>query len=81
MINCEKATLLMVKSSEVKLSTGEKMSLKFHTMFCKACKLFQTQNQLIDQAMASKNSVKEEASLSSAKKEELKSIINKEIDQ
>ena len=81
MTTCEKATLLMVKSSEIKLSTAEKFNLKFHTMFCKACKLFETQNQQIDKALSSKETLEENEVLSTTKKQEINAIIEKELNQ
>lgn len=54
MLTCEKATLLITKEndSDANLSIGEKLSLNFHVMFCKYCKMFKIQNSSIDSAIS-----------------------------
>ena len=78
MTTCEKATELIVKNSEIKPSFSERLTLKFHVIFCKACKLFETQNKLIDQALSTKDILKENVTLSTSKKEKLEELIKKE---
>ena len=79
MTTCEKATKLIVKNSETSLSFTEKFTLKFHTMFCEACKLFETQNEIIDQAMSNKDSLKDTTPLTSSKKDDLEEMMKKEL--
>ncbi|WP_107852317.1 anti-sigma factor family protein [Oceanimonas marisflavi] len=43
MLNCHQATQLMSESQERPLTTGEKLSLKVHTLMCGACHNFQQQ--------------------------------------
>ena len=79
MTTCQKATQLIVKSSELKLSLGEKIALKFHLMFCKACKLFETQNEEMDKAFSDKNALQETTVLSDSKKNELEELMKNEL--
>lgn len=43
MLNCHQATRLMSEAQERSLKTGEKLSLRFHTMMCAACRRFGSQ--------------------------------------
>lgn len=47
MIGCDKATLLIVKKEDTKLSLSSKLSLYIHLILCKYCKLFEKQNKFI----------------------------------
>ena len=38
MMNCQEATRLLSEAQERKLSLGEKVELKFHTLMCKGCR-------------------------------------------
>lgn len=57
MISCEKATMLIVKSEESKLSFGLKMRLNIHFLFCKFCKLFERQNKFISLNIPDKDEI------------------------
>lgn len=47
MINCRKATYLMAKKEEGKLSFVGRMKLSIHTSMCSLCKKFEKQTSLI----------------------------------
>lgn len=47
MISCEKATFLISKKEEGKLTTKERMILFIHLAMCKFCKLFEKQSAFI----------------------------------
>ena len=47
MFNCRKATFLVSKQEEQKLSFGERMRLSIHLSMCKFCKEFEKQSSLI----------------------------------
>lgn len=50
MLNCHKATRLMSETQERSLTTGEKMSLRFHTMMCAGCRNFGRQVHFLSRA-------------------------------
>lgn len=50
-LSCENATLLIEKNALNELSRPQSIQLKMHTAFCDACKQFQRQSQLINQAI------------------------------
>ena len=47
MMNCKEATRLLSEKKDRPLSKKEKMSLKFHTMMCSACRNFDKQMDAI----------------------------------
>lgn len=47
MISCDKATFLISKKEEGKLSSGERIHLVMHLSMCKFCKLFEKQSVYI----------------------------------
>lgn len=51
MLSCEKATTLIEKKSGDKLSCGENFQLKMHTTVCSACKQYQRQSVLLNDAI------------------------------
>lgn len=51
MLSCRKATELMEKRLDKKLSATETFQLKLHTSMCKACSDYQSHQQIIDAAM------------------------------
>ena len=51
MINCEKASELTSKKIDLKLSVWENISLKFHTMMCSACTLFEEEANTLTNAI------------------------------
>lgn len=51
MLSCDKATTLIEKKSGDKLSCGENLQLKMHTAMCGACKQYQRQSVLLNEAI------------------------------
>jgi len=51
MLNCREVTRLISESQERKLSSLEKMPLKFHLMMCSGCNNFSKQVPFLSQAM------------------------------
>lgn len=51
MLSCKKAAELIEKKLQKPLSTTEQMQLSMHTKMCKACSNYQSQQNLIDQAL------------------------------
>jgi hypothetical protein len=51
MLSCRKATELMERKLDKKLSTTEEFQLKLHTSMCKACSDYKMHQQIIDAAM------------------------------
>ncbi len=51
MLSCEKATTLIEKKSGEKLSCGLNFQLKMHTAMCSACKQYQRQSVLLNEAI------------------------------
>ena len=49
--NCSEASLLALKSKEEKLPLGQKLEMRFHIYFCKCCKNFEKQSNLIDKSL------------------------------
>ena len=49
--NCKQATLLLVKKQEKKISSGERIKLFIHLLFCDPCRLFAKQTAIIDQSL------------------------------
>lgn len=47
MISCKKASFLISKSEERKLTLGERMHLAMHLSMCKFCKAFEKQSAYI----------------------------------
>ncbi len=56
MINCEKASELTSKKIDKKLSFIEKLSLKFHTLMCSTCALFEDEAFVISESINKENS-------------------------
>lgn len=51
MLSCKKASELIEKKLLFKLSLQEKLRLNIHTSMCSACKLYEKQSAIIDQAL------------------------------
>jgi len=47
MLSCEKATFLVSKREEGKLSPGERIRVAFHLLMCRFCRAFQKQSGFI----------------------------------
>jgi hypothetical protein len=48
MLNCKRATEMVLKKQSVKLSLMERLNLFIHLSMCRFCSLFEKQNALID---------------------------------
>ncbi len=51
MLSCKKATELVEKRIVVGLSTKERVQLKMHTSMCDACKSYEKQSIIMDEAV------------------------------
>ncbi|VAW70192.1 hypothetical protein MNBD_GAMMA09-2011 [hydrothermal vent metagenome] len=51
MLNCKKATQLMSRAQDQKLSTKQKLQLKLHILMCRACTNYNRQLSFIKKAM------------------------------
>lgn len=51
-LSCLKATELIEKKSNFRLSFKERLQLKVHKMICDACKSYENQSTLIDEKIA-----------------------------
>lgn len=51
MINCEESSKLISKKKDQALSFKEKIALKIHNLICSACALFETEVDLISDAV------------------------------
>ena len=73
-INCEKATFLISKKEEDKLSLSERIDLFFHLSICKLCKQFESQTKYITQQIKHINT---STKLTDAEKAEMLAKLNK----
>lgn len=46
--NCDKASLLALKSKEEKITLQQRVEMNFHIFFCRCCKNFTKQSSKID---------------------------------
>ena len=81
MLSCYKATYLVSKKQEAKLSLIEELKLKFHLSVCDVCKKFEIQTNAITSILVKKG--KEYATLNGEISEERKismqELINKAL--
>ncbi len=70
MISCKKATYLISKKEEQKISFVEKLQLKLHLLACIFCRLFEQQSKVIG-ANAGHAHQHHHATLSDASKEKM----------
>ena len=73
-LSCFKATELIEKKLHVKLSFKEKIRLKMHKSMCNACRLYDKQSVVIDEALKKNNDKKIDINI-----EELKISIKEKI--
>jgi hypothetical protein len=52
---CKKATQLVEKQKDKKLSILEKVRLKLHLWICKACAIYAKQSQIIEKLLKKRN--------------------------
>ena len=52
-LSCLKATALIEKKLDFRLSFSEKIRLKMHKMMCEACTLYEKQSNILDKAIDS----------------------------
>ena len=74
MITCKKATFLVSKKEENKLSFGERIQLKMHLAICKLCRLFEKQSWLFSKHAQHMHEHSDQR-LSIKKKEEIKTAL------
>ena len=74
MINCEKAGELTSKKIDRKLSFMERVSLKFHTLMCSTCALFEDEVIAISESIHKENT-KHNHNMCSKRKEDLEKLI------
>lgn len=73
-LSCYKATELIEKKLHIKLSFKEQIRLKMHKSMCKACRLYDKQSIIMDEALKNHKAVKHNINI-----EELKLSIKKKI--
>lgn len=78
MISCRQSVVLAAKASVNALTFGEGIKLKIHTKMCKACKEFNAENALIDDAIEKilKEKEHKHVELSAAQKERILKILD-----
>ena len=82
MISCEKATFLISKSEEEKLSCKEKYQLRVHLMGCKFCRRYKKEIQYLSNALDKfKDPTILTNKLSPGKKKGIQENIKKEINK
>ncbi len=82
MISCDKATYLISKAEEEKLSCGEKYHLHMHLMGCKFCRRYKKEIQYLSKSFDKfKKSTAIDWKLSSDKKGNIQEMINKEMNK
>ncbi|MGB0885433.1 MAG: hypothetical protein ACPGVH_04570 [Chitinophagales bacterium] len=74
MINCKKASELVSKKIDRRLSFSEKISLKIHNIICGVCTMFETENQVISECLKKNN--KNIPLINEKKKKEIQEAIN-----
>ncbi|MGZ3863081.1 MAG: hypothetical protein ACXVPN_04695 [Bacteroidia bacterium] len=78
---CKQATYLLLKKEELsKLSFKEESALKFHMAICKFCRAFRKQSELMNE-LISKSVKISSFTLADADKNNLKSLINKGLNE
>ena len=78
MISCDKATLLISKAEEEKLSCGEKYHLQVHLMGCKFCRRYKKEIRYMSQAI---DKFKESSAFSSKLPPDKKKTIQENLDK
>lgn len=82
MISCDKASYLISKSEEEKLSCREKYHLQVHLMGCKFCRRYKKEIRYMSQAINSfKDSSAFSGKLSSDKKKDIQDNLDKEMNK
>lgn len=80
MISCDKATYLISKGEEKKLSCKERYQLNVHLMGCKFCRRYKKEIQYIDQALDKiKDKSKITRKLSPVEKNNIQESLNREM--
>jgi hypothetical protein len=52
LLSCKKATFLIEKRELSSLSFIERIQLKLHTSMCEACRIYEKQSKIIDEALS-----------------------------
>ena len=71
MVSCQKATSLAEKGRWTRLTFKERVQLKMHDSICAACKKFEHQGMMIEQAMERLSQKVRTESLSEERKQEI----------
>ena len=78
MLSCKKASALIAKKAEVKLSWKENMQLTMHKSMCDVCAAYEKQSKLIDKILHTHIHAHSETNLPVIENKELqKQIISK----
>ena len=80
-LSCLKATEIIEKGLNFKLSWKEKLQLKVHKMVCDACSRYEKQSLFLDRAIKAGHDLDDGRGIEPAKEEikELKKRINKKL--
>ena len=60
LLSCLKATELIEKKMNFKLSAREKLQLSMHKMVCSACRNYEEQSGIIEMGMAKQQDIKDQ---------------------
>src|ERR1700757_4265209 len=76
---CKQATYLLLKKEELtKLSFKDETALKFHMAICKFCRAFKKQSEIMNR-LISENVLESSVKLANTDKNNLKSLINSNL--
>ena len=76
---CKQATYLLLKKEELtKLSFKDETALKFHMAICKFCRAFKKQSEIMNR-LIHENVLASSVKLADADKDNLKSLINSNL--
>lgn len=81
MLDCNEATHLVSIKKYHKLSVKQRIQLSLHLMACKLCKDYSDFNDLVDDTMDHVCELDHDKKMSDEKKQNIQSIIDKEIKQ
>ncbi len=80
MLSCKKASELIDKSDETKLSLMERLKLRFHVAMCDGCKSYQKQSSFITTVLNRNLKNKSETTMPQFENEPLKEKIISELE-
>lgn len=79
-VSCEKATELIERKIEGDLKWGDRFSLRFHTMMCRLCRIYEKQSQRLHRFLQKQHEEVECRALSQEEVNALKAKIQKRIE-